>query len=80
MELDSRKKSRRDKIMRVKSFDTLEVREIDRKKAQESRAFPILGMGIIEDVFQTEGKRSLGKIKNVKKKIHTRARKMQYKG
>ena len=56
MELDSRKKSRRDRMMHSKSFDTQEVREIDLKKAGESRGFPILCMGIIEDVFQMEGK------------------------
>ena len=56
MELDSRKKSRRDRMMRSKSFETLEVREIGRKEAGESRDFPILWMGIIEDVFQMEGK------------------------
>ena len=42
--------------MRSKSFDTQEVREIGRKEARESRGFPILWMGIIEDVFQMEGK------------------------
>ena len=42
--------------MRSKSFDTQEVREISRKVAGESRGFPILWMGIIEDVFQTEEK------------------------
>ena len=57
MELDSRKKSRRDRIMRSKSFDTQEVREIGLKEARESRGFPILWMGIIEDVFQMEGKK-----------------------
>ena len=51
MELDSRKKSRRDSMMRPKSFDTQEVREIGRKRAGESRGFPILWMGIMEDVF-----------------------------
>ena len=56
MELDSRKKSRRDRMMRSKSFETQEVREIDWKEAGESRGFPILWIGIIEDVFQTEGK------------------------
>ena len=56
MELDSRKKSRRDRMMRSNSFDTQEVREIDRKEAGESRGFSILCMGIIEDVFQMEGK------------------------
>ena len=56
MELDSRKKSRRDRMMRSNSFDTKEVREIDPKEAGESRGFPILCMGIMEDVFQMEGK------------------------
>ena len=56
MELDSRKKRRRERMMRSNSFDTQEVREIGRKEAGESRGFPILWMGIIEDVFQMEGK------------------------
>ena len=57
MELDSRKKRRRDRMMRSNSFDTQEVREIGRKEAGESRGFPTLCMGIIEDVFQMEGKK-----------------------
>ena len=48
MELDSRKKSRRDRMMRSNSFETQEVREIGRKEAGESRGFPILWMGIME--------------------------------
>ena len=56
MELDSRKKSRRDTMMRSKSFDMQEVREIGWKEAGESRGFPILWMGIMEDVFQIERK------------------------
>ena len=56
MELDSRSKSRRDRIMRLKSFETQEVREIGLKEAGESRGFAILWMVIIEDVFQMEGK------------------------
>ena len=56
MELDSRKKSRRDRMMRSKNFDTQEVREIGQKEARESRGFPMLWIGIIEDVFQMEGK------------------------
>ena len=56
MELDSRKKSRRDIMMPSNSFDTLEVRGIGWKEAGESRGFPILCMGIMEDVFQMEGK------------------------
>ena len=54
MELDSRKKSRRDRMMRSKSFDTQEVKEIGRKEAGESRGFPILCMRIMEEVFQME--------------------------
>ena len=56
MELDSRKKSRRDNVMRSNSFDTQELREIGRKEAGESRGFPVLCMGIMEDVFLMEGK------------------------
>ena len=56
MELDSRKKSRRDRIMLSNSFDMQGVREIGRKEAGQSRGFPILCMGIIEDVFQMERK------------------------
>ena len=56
MELDSRKKSRRDRMMRSNSFETQEVREIGRKEAGESRGFPTLWMVVMEDVFQMEGK------------------------
>ena len=56
MELDSRKKSRQDRMMRSNSFDMQEVKEIGQKEAGESRGFPILYMGIIEDLFQMEGK------------------------
>ena len=57
MKLDSKNKSRRDRMMRSKNFDTQEVREIGQKKAGESRGFPILWMAIMEDVFQMEGKK-----------------------
>ena len=57
MELDFRKKNRRDSIMSSKSFDTQKVREIGRKQGGESRGIPILWMGIIEDIFQMEGKK-----------------------
>ena len=70
MELDSKKKSRRDRMVCSNSFETQEVREIGRKEAGESRGFPILCMGII-DVFQMEGK-----IENVYEKILATARKM----
>ena len=56
MELDFRKKRRQDRMMHSNSFDMQEVREIGRKEAGQSRGFPILCMGIIEDVFQMEGK------------------------
>ena len=77
MELDSRKKRRRDRMMRSKRFDTQEVREIGRKEAGESRGFPILCMGIIEDLPDgRKGMRRPGEIEDVKKKIHARARKV----
>ena len=57
MEIDSRKKSRWDRMMRSESFETQEEREIGLKEAGESRGFPTLLMGIIEDVFQMEGKK-----------------------
>ena len=37
MELDSRKKSKRDRMMCLNSFETQEMREIGRKEAGESR-------------------------------------------
>ena len=57
MELDSRKKSRRDRMMRSNNFETQEAREIGRKEAGESRGFPILWMGLKEDVLQMGGKK-----------------------
>ena len=56
MESDFRKKSRRNRMMCSNSFDIQKVREIGLKEAGESRGFPILCMGIIEDVFQMERK------------------------
>ena len=56
MELDSRKKSRGNRIMRSKSFDTQEVREIGRKEAGELRSLAILQMSQMEDIFRMEGK------------------------
>ena len=43
-------------MIRSKSFKTQEVRAIGRKEAGETRSFSILWMGIMEDVFQMEGK------------------------
>ena len=66
MELDSRKKSSRDRLMILKSFETQKMIEIGWKKAKESRGYPILWMGIMEDVFQMERKECKAeKIKNV---------------
>ena len=42
--------------MRSKNFEIQKVGEIDQKEAGELRGFPILWMGIEEDVFQMEGK------------------------
>ena len=56
MELDFRKKSRRDRIMLSKSFETQELREIGRNEAGESKGFLTLRMRIIEIVFQMEEK------------------------
>ena len=56
MELDFRKKSRRDGTMGSKSFQTQEVGGIGWKVAGESRGFPILWMRMIKDVFQMERK------------------------
>ena len=55
MKLDYRK-SRHDRMMRSNSFETQEVREIDRKVAGELGGFPNLSMRIMENVFQIEGK------------------------
>ena len=57
MELDSIKKNRRNGMMRSKSFDTQEVREILWKETGESRGFPNLWMGIMENVFKMERKK-----------------------
>ena len=65
------------KIRHSKSFETQKVREIRRKDTEESKGFPILLMGIIEEIFQIEErKESLEWSENVKKKIHAKARKV----
>ena len=64
MDLDSRKKSRRDSMMRSNSLDTKEMREIGCKEARDSRGFPIFWMVIMEDVFPTEGKNSEAPFRN----------------
>ena len=50
LELDSRKKSKRDRMMRSKSFDTQELREIDRKESGKSRGFSSLCMVILKEM------------------------------
>ena len=76
MELDSRKKSRRDRMMCSNSFDMQKVREIGQKEAGESRGFPISWMG----KNRRKEMQKPGKIEDVKKKIHARARKMIHHG
>ena len=78
MELDSRKKSRQDRMMRSKSFETQKVIEIGRKEAGESRGFSHLVDGNNRRClpYGKKGMRSPGKIKDVKKKIHARAKKV----
>ena len=75
MELDSRRKSKRDKMMRSNSFKTQEVGVIGRTEAGKSKGFSILWMKIIEDVSQMEGKemQNQERLKMCKKKILTRA-------
>ena len=58
MELDSRKKSGRDRMMRSKSLGMQEVRKICWKEAAESRGVPVLWMGIMEDIFP-DGRRGM---------------------
>ena len=52
MELDFRKKIRHDRMMRSKSFETEEVRQVGRKEVGELRGFPIFWMGIMEMSFR----------------------------
>ena len=77
MELDSKKKSRRDRLMRLKSFTT----RCERDRPEESRKVERLSH--LE--YGNNGRcvpdgrkemRSPGRIEYVKKKIHARARKM----
>ena len=44
-------------MVRSKSFEAHEVREIVGKEAGGSRGFPILWITIMEDVFYMEGKK-----------------------
>ena len=77
MELDSRKKSRRNRMMCSNSFDTPEVREIDWKEAGESRGSHSVDGN--NRRYLPDGRKGIqrpGKIKSVKGKIHVRARKV----
>ena len=78
MESDSRKKSKRDRMMGSNSFDTQETKEIGRKEAGESRGFPNLVDGNNGRCLPdgTKGMQSPEEIEDVKKKIHARARKV----
>ena len=78
MELDSRKKSRRDRMKRSKSFETQKVREIGRNEAGEQKGFAILRIGNNRRSLPDgrKGMRRPGKIEDVTKKIHARVRKV----
>ena len=78
MGLDFRKKSRRDRMMRSKSFETQEVREIGWKETGRVERLSHL---VDENNRRclSDGRKELqspGEIEDVKKKIHARARKM----
>ena len=77
MELDSRKKSKRDRMRRSKSFDTQVVRD----RSEESRRVERLSHFVNENNRRClpdgrKGMRRPGEIENVKNKIHARARKV----
>ena len=56
MELDSRKKDRRDGMMRSKSFNTQEVIGIGQKEAGKPIDFPILWIELKENVQERKRK------------------------
>ena len=77
MELDSRKKSRRDGMMRSKSFTT----RCERDRPEESRKVERLSHLEYGNNGRCvpDGRKTMqrpGEIEEVKKKIHARARKM----
>ena len=77
MELDSRKKSRRERMMRSKIFDRQEVREIGRKEAGVERLSHLVdgnNKRCLPD--RRKGMESPRDIENVKKKIHARTGKV----
>ena len=56
MKLEFRKKSGRDRIINLKSFEMQKVKEMGWKKPMELRGFPILWVRILQEIFQVEGK------------------------
>ena len=79
MKLDSRKKSRRDRMMRLNCFDRQKVRKIGQKEVGESvERLSHLVDGNNRRCLPDgkKGMQSPGKIKHVKKKVHARARKV----
>ena len=77
MELDSRKKRRRDRMMRSKSFDTQEERDRPEGSRRVERLSHLMygnNRRCLPD--GRKGMRRPRKIEDVKKKIHARARKM----
>ena len=76
MKLDSRKKSGRNSIMRSKSFELQEVKEIGRKEAGGERLSHLMDGNNRKCLPDgRKGMQSSEKIENVKK-IHFRARKV----
>ena len=62
--------------MRLKNFET-QVGELGWKEAGDLRGFSILWMGIMDEDLQIEGKECRSEDnKDMKKKIHARARKV----
>ena len=77
MELDSRKKSRRDRMMRSKSFETQEMRDKPEGSSRVERFSHLVDEN--NGRCLPDGRKEMqnpGEIKNVKKKIHARVRKM----
>ena len=68
--------SKRDRMIRSKSFDTQEVREIGRKEAGESNSHLVNGNNKRCLPDERKGMQRPGKIEDVKKKIHARAKKV----
>ena len=77
MELDSRKKSRWDRMMRSKSFETQEARDRPEGSRRVERLSHLVDGNNRRYLSDgRNGMRRPGEIEGVKKKIHARARKM----